>query len=487
MKAVKIIFLVSFLLACIQMDAQCYPHSDTIRYDEPYRGQYHFSPKSGWMNDINGLVYQGGMYHMIYQWATYTGTAKVWHPRMGGYATSPDLLHWTDKGIALIPHRDDLPAGVLPNASGSQVYSGSAVVVKGTVAKNITGSEKEAIIVIHTGTGSGTCLAWSNDTGKTFHEYAGNPVVNPTKNDYPRDPCVKWYEPARKWVLALYKDGTTFYSSPDLIHWDSLSNVRFGYECPDFFELPLNGDKSRMKWVLMDAKGKYLVGNFDGVRFTKDPAQDTLLMTVGPDFYAAQTFSRENLPNHDSRIIQLAWMDCWNGGIGEAPWERNATFPVELGLVTYNGQQRITKNPIREISAIYESSHKWDQQIVKAGKNILSDVRSKKFDLSAEFDLNKTTASEIHFVIANKTIVYSIKDKKLQGETLLPDTDNHIQIRILADWSQMEIFANKGLFSYAEQVAFTPSDSSVGLVADGEVQLVKMEFHEVSRTWKEKL
>jgi sucrose-6-phosphate hydrolase SacC (GH32 family) len=46
------------------------------------------------MNNINGFVYQGGKYHMIYQW----GKAI----RHGDYATSTDFLHWNDEGVALI-------------------------------------------------------------------------------------------------------------------------------------------------------------------------------------------------------------------------------------------------------------------------------------------------------------------------------------------------------------------------------------------------
>ena len=99
------------------------PHPKGIDYSENYRGQYHFSPKSEWMNDINALMYHDGKYHMIYQW----GKSK----RHGGYATSPDLLHWTDKGVALIPQESFLPKEAKRNVSGAQVYSGSGVVVSG--------------------------------------------------------------------------------------------------------------------------------------------------------------------------------------------------------------------------------------------------------------------------------------------------------------------------------------------------------------------
>lgn len=191
---------------------------------------------------------------------------------------------------------------------------------------SITGSPKEAMIAIYTGTEVGTCLAWSNDGGRTWHDYSENPVANPTKGADPRDPCVFWHEPTKKWILAIYEHGTTFYASTDLIGWRKLSNIRFGFECLDVYELPLNGDKNKMKWGLQDANGSYLVGHFDGEKFT--PEQKRLVMDVGLDFYAAQTFFRPNMPT--AQLIQIAWNDHWNGGIGEKSWKRNATFPVEI-------------------------------------------------------------------------------------------------------------------------------------------------------------
>ncbi len=469
--------LLAILLVFIYFggSAQYDPHPDTIYYREPYRGQFHFSPKSGWMNDINGLVYQGGMYHMIYQW----GKAI----RHGGYATSPDLLHWTDRGVALIPQKSFLPPEAVRNVSGDQVFSGSAVVVRGETSRRITGSVGEAIIAIYTGTAVGTCLAWSNDTGRSWHNYPGNPVANPTPDAYPRDPCVIWHAPTHKWVMALYENGTTFYGSADLIRWDSLSNVAFGYECPDIYELPADGNPKQMKWVLQDANGSYLVGMFDGIHFVKDPGQDTLVMDVGPDFYAAQTFPAGNLPNHDLRIIQIAWMDHWNGGIGESPWERNATFPVRLGLVTHNGQMHITRTPIREIEKLYISTLSWQDMELVPGINPLSQVHSKTFDLSADFDLNACQADSFRFQVANKAITYDIRHQTLLGKPLQPDRRGHIKIRMLVDQGQLEVFANGGIYSYSEEFAFSPDRDDIGFFTNGSLRLTFMSFHEIGSIW----
>ncbi len=473
----SIIFISVILLSTIQLPvlAQYKPELNEINYTENFRGQYHFSPKSGWMNDINGLVYQGGKYHMIYQWGESV--------RHGGYATSTDLLRWKDEGVALIPQKSFLPSEAIRNVSGEHVFSGSAVVVSGEMSKKITGSTDEALIAVYTGTGVGTCLAWSTDSGKSWHNFKNNPVSNPTKDADPRDPHVFFHKPSSKWIMAIYENGTTFYGSQDLINWTWLSNLKFGYECPDIFELPLDGNKKNMKWVLMDANGTYVVGKFDGTSFLPEEGQSQHIMTLGHDFYAAQSFPCGSLPNQDERIIQLAWMDHWNGGLGETVWKRNATFPVSVGLITSDGQMRITRNPIREISSLYSNSQKWDSQSLNSNSKLLSATKSKKFELVAEFGLTNTTASKFGFKIANKTIAYHIKSQVLLDEKLVPDASNHIKITILADWGQLEVFANKGVFSYSEQFAFSPDNNDIELFTDGDIKLVSMEFHEIARTW----
>lgn len=468
--------LTFFVLAAVTLNAQFYPHSDTIKYNEDYRGQFHFSPRSEWMNDINGLVYQGGKYHMIYQW----GEAI----RHGGYATSTDLLHWKDEGVALIPQKSFLPESAVRNVSGDQVYSGSAVVVSGITAERITGSPAEAIVAVYTGTAKGTCLAWSNDGGKKWNDYKGNPVANPTDKDYPRDPRVFRHEETSKWIMAIYENGITFYGSDDLIKWEYLSNIKFGFECPDIFRLPLDGNENNMKWILMDANGTYLAGEFDGKSFIPDEGQKPYIMDVGPDFYAAQTFPMNGLPGGDKRIIQIAWMDHWNGGIGEKVWKRNATFPVSLNLISYEGSKRLTRNPIEEISSLYESTKKWRNKIIKPGDNPLSNVKSKKFDMTVEFDLSGCKAQKFGFRVANKTIEYDTRAGTLLGKELKPDAANKLKIRLLVDWGQLEVFSKNGLFSYSEQYAFAPGDKNLEIFTDGELKIISIEFHEVARIWQ---
>ena len=130
-----------------------------------------------------------------------------------------------------------------------------------------------------------------------------------------------------------------------------------------------------------------------------------------------------------------------------------------------------------------QNTQKWDAQLINENENLLSKMKSKKFELIAEFDLNNSTASKFGFKIANKTIAYHVKSQVLLDEELKPDALNHIKIRILADWGQLEVFANQGIFSYSEQFAFSPENRDISLFSDGEIKLVSMEFHEISKIW----
>ena len=103
------------------------------------------------------------------------------------------------------------------------------------------------------------CLAYSTD-GRTFTKYASNPVVKQITAGN-RDPKVIWHEPTKQWVMALYverdrRHTVHFHTSPDLKEWTPASVVEGGtagkdgylFECPDLFELPVDGDPKTRKW-----------------------------------------------------------------------------------------------------------------------------------------------------------------------------------------------------------------------------------------------
>ena len=147
------------MAACLLTVLRCLGAAETAEfpylptnYEEPYRGQYHFSAQNGWMNDINGLWYYKGEYHMTFQHFPY---GLAWNNMHWGHAVSADMLHWVQKPIALKPG-DNVPG---------QCFSGSVVVDSANTSGLKTGPE-DVFVAIYTATKKGTCLAYSNDRGR---------------------------------------------------------------------------------------------------------------------------------------------------------------------------------------------------------------------------------------------------------------------------------------------------------------------------------
>lgn len=317
---------------------QAMEQSDRIKggenmYREKLRPQFHFTSRRGWNNDPNGLVYYDGEYHMFYQHNPYGWN---WGNMHWGQAVSKDLVHWEELGEALYP--DEL----------GTMFSGSAVVDEYNTAGLQKGREK-TIVLLYTAAGNDSvlskgqpftqCMAYSNDRGRTWIKYEKNPVL-PHVAGSNRDPKVIWYEADRKWIMALYLDKEDFalYDSRDLKNWRELQRITIpgSTECPEFFQI---GDDK--KWVIYGGNGLYLVGTFDGKKFTKESGPHS--MNYGNCFYASQTF---NLSKKDKRRILVPWGQINLPGM---PFNQMMGIPVELNLRNNPAYAPLWITPIKEL------------------------------------------------------------------------------------------------------------------------------------------
>ncbi|HEY1789054.1 MAG TPA: glycoside hydrolase family 32 protein, partial [Verrucomicrobiae bacterium] len=281
-------------------------------YHEPLRPQFHFTSRRGWLNDPNGLVFYQGEYHLFYQHNPYGWN---WGNMHWGHAVSKDLVHW-----------QELPIALYPDGNGT-MYSGSAVVDWNNTAGFQTGSEPALVAMV---TAAGTPftqeIAYSNDRGRTWTKYGKNPVLGHIAADN-RDPKVVWFAPEKKWVMALYLDHNDYalFSSPDLKTWQKLSGVHLpgDAECPNFFQVPLDGDTHNLRWVFYGASGVYLVGKFDGQKFT--PETQPQRLQNGNCWYAAQVYS--DIPASDGRCLLIPW-----GRLPDGEIFRGMTFNQMMGL-----------------------------------------------------------------------------------------------------------------------------------------------------------
>ncbi len=342
---------------------------DTTNRDY-YRALYHHTPKYGWMNDANGLVYKDGEYHLYYQYNPY---GSKWGNMHWGHSVSKDLIQWEHLAPAIA--RDTL----------GHIFSGSTVVDK----DNTAGFGKNAIVAFYTShrwneageQEQEQSMAYSLDNGRTYIKYEGNPILRPFDGikDF-RDPKVFWYEPAKAWYMIVSADKEMrFYSSKNLKEWTYLSAFGRGYgvqpnqfECPDFFQLPVNGDPNRKKWVMIvninpgcpfgGSATEYFVGEFDGKVFKPDTKPEvTKWLDFGKDHYATVTFS-----NTGDRIIGVPWTSNWQyANITPFQQHRGANgLPRDLALYTCGNDIYMSANVVKEAEVLRKETRKEENIVV---------------------------------------------------------------------------------------------------------------------------
>lgn len=225
------------------------------RKTQEYRPMYHFSPAKGWMGDPDGLVHYHNIYHLFW-----------W-----GHAVSKDMVHW-----------QEMPRP-MKEGMGFSYFSGSVVVDK----MNTGGFGKNSMIAFYTRHLPGDSLpetqaiSISNNEGQSFEYYQKNPILDINKVFF-RDPQVFWYEKDKSWKMVVSRPDVQqihIYQSRDLKDWkfcskfDGLGAKNSFWECPDLFELPVEGSKKK-KWVLIIGRGpnrvQYFVGDFNGKTFITD-------------------------------------------------------------------------------------------------------------------------------------------------------------------------------------------------------------------------
>jgi fructan beta-fructosidase len=430
---------------------------------EKHRPQFHFTSRRGWLNDPNGLVYSDGEYHLFYQHNPY---GWDWGNMHWGHAVSADLVHWKE-----------LPTALYPRGFGDWCFSGSAVVDAENTSGFQNGKEK-ALVAAYTSTGRGECIVYSNDRGRTWSECPDNPVVKHAG----RDPRLLWHEPTKRWVMAVYdeKDGKqwiAFYSSPDLKKWEYQSRIEGFFECPDLFELPVEGSDVR-KWVLYSGVARYRIGDFDGKTFTPDGKEKQQLWYG--DFYAAQTYS--NAP--DGRRIQIGW----GRGIAfpDMPFNQQMAFPCRLTLRKTADGLRMFAEPVAEIESLHAKKHSVADRMLHPTENPLADLSGDLFDLRAEFE--PADAEQFGFTIRGTPVVYDVKKQEISCKNVtapLKSEDGKVRLRLLVDRGSMEIYGNDGRVALSVGVIPPDDNHSLELFSrGGATRLRSLEAFEMKSAWE---
>jgi len=439
-----------------------------ITYEEETRPQFHFSSARNWINDPNGMLYYDGEYHLFFQHNPY---GKRWGEMTWGHAISTDMIHWKQ-----------YPHAVHPDRLGT-CFSGTAVVDVNNTAGFRTGKE-QPIIAIYTAATKGPssqCIAYSNDRGRTFVKYKNNPVLPNTGGRTDRDPKVFWYEPAKRWIMVLYLErgrNFGFFNSRDLKTWAGPTCKIPGFhECPEFFELAVANEDGVKKWVMFDAGHNYLVGDFDGEKFT--PVQEKAHFDHGNSYYAAQTFNF--MPKDDNRRIIMGWMRRTDSS--RLPCTHFISIPSVMTLRKIDGKYVICKLPVKELAKLYTKTHDRGSFELKEGAgNPFEDVKCPLLDIEAEMVCDGKAV--VTFDMRGSEWTCDLGKGTLNGRPC-PPVDGKLKLRFLVDNGTLEVFAQDGRLSMTNMMQYPRKDRPFSVSIKGDpVKFDSFQVRELKSIWR---
>jgi sucrose-6-phosphate hydrolase SacC (GH32 family) len=315
-----------------------------------------------------------------------------------------------------------------------------------------------------------------------------------------RDPKVFWYSDKKNtgnpntghWVMALYLDGQDYalFSSANLIKWDKVCDIKnVGCsECPDMFELAVDGNKKNSRWVFWGGDGKYLIGSFNGKEFTKESGPFNT--KYGGNDYAAQSYS--DIPAKDGRRIQFSWLS--GGEYPKMPFNQQFTVPRNLTLRTTPEGIRLFMEPAKEIETLRISkATNFSTKLQGTDKPIkVPAVNGELLDVEMVIDLkngdSRDTTQVIMTELFGQKISYNIGKQMIDLNGIkapLVAINQRIKLRIILDRTSVELFANDGIAQIAKCFV-NKGKGSANMIVSGNIDIavVKLKAYQLKSVWK---
>ncbi|CEL03779.1 hypothetical protein ASPCAL04922 [Aspergillus calidoustus] len=481
------------------------------------RPSYHITPETKWMNDPQRALFLSGKWHLYYLWNSDWDRSN---PGAGGtewyHVTSTDMVQWTRQGVAIEKYQPNPASGLILG----DIESGSSVVD----TANRSGFGQNAVVAVLTQMADGIqqqSLFYSTDMGYTFTAFKGNPVMpNPDPDNKPafRDPKIFWDESAGHWVAALAEGSYIgFYTSPDLKTWTFISTfspvasgVDLGIlECPDLYQLDLDGDSETRLWILALSANGYLhgkttgtvywSGTWNGTNF-RAAASSPQWLDEGPDFYA--TVSWENPNDRFGSRYAIGWMNNWEYA-NRLPYygnfEGQQSLVREIKYQTVNGTPRLVSLPISAYEAVFGTP------VSVNGTEITTDPATASLPggLTGGAYVIRATVSKqdgddgnlVYFRIksdgtSNTTIGYDFANTELfllrnsdgfasdnlasgpkqvwdaRRSLVNPIGGDRVGLAIYVDWNSVEIFVNGGVAALSALIYPNQDAEGIEVVSD---------------------
>jgi fructan beta-fructosidase len=275
------------------------------------------------------------------------------------------------------------------------------------------------------------------------------------------------------------RDGHSIYTSPNLKDWKYESHTTGFWECPELFELPVDGNPGNTRWVMYGASGTYMLGDFDGKQFK--PTAGEYYYTNG-GLYAAQTIN--NIPASDGRRIQIGWGRLPTPGYNPA-FNNLMTIPTELTLRNTKDGIRLASKPVKEFDRLTDKTYEW--------KNLTSAQADEKMKQFAGADvLRIQTTLKLYDALSagvslngQNLLDYDIHFTRVNGVFYSPQEPASMEITadIIIDRTAIEVFIDGGLYSFSMLRDFSPEKKDGFHFRGNHVEVKELKVSTLKSIW----
>jgi levanase len=201
----------------------------------------------------------------------------------------------------------------------------------------------------------------------------------------------------------------------------------------------------------------------------------------------------------DGKRYMIGWMNNWDygGAVPTSPWRGAQSIPREMTLRTVDGRIRLTSRPVDSVTSLRSG-----RPATAAGVTVKNTAKTligpaaqgKALDIEATFSLNdatrfglkvRTGAGGEETVIGYDTTTQELYvDRTHSGAVDFSSTfpgiqtaplkakNGKVKLRILVDWSSVEVFGGSGEAVITDQIFPDPASQGVQVFADnGSVKL----------------
>ncbi len=227
-------------------------------------------------------------------------------------------------------------------------------------------------------------------------------------------------------------------------------------------------------------------------------------LDYGKDYYAAVSWN--DAPG--GKRLMIGWMNNWQyaNQVPTSPWRSAMSVPREVGLRTVDGRPQLVQQPVASLDTLETGQRQTESNTTITGERTLT-KRGDVLDIRAT--LRPGSASRMGLkVLTNANGDETVVSYDVAAGTLSIDRtksgaaaaalagfpgvhsapvalrDGRLNLRILVDRSLVEVFAQGGERTIADQVYPTPGSDGLKVFAEGgAATLETLDIRELRTTW----